>query len=118
MTGRSRARVERGGSASAGVVDSGTLDISGTSSGASIVTLSGTGGVTLGARTLTLSNASGTDDGAVSGEGGARGERERGRCRQRDAGHQRDELRGEHRDALGHGRCDAGGEDADAVERF
>ena len=56
--------------ASSGVVDGGVFDISGTTSGASITTLSGAGSVTLGAETLTLTNASGTFAGAASGTGG------------------------------------------------
>jgi autotransporter-associated beta strand protein len=59
---------------SSGVVDNGTFDISGlTPSGtsvATITTLSGAGAVTLGANTLTLSNASGTFSGGISGTGG------------------------------------------------
>jgi autotransporter-associated beta strand protein len=56
--------------ASSGVVANGTFDISGTTSGASIQTLSGSGIVTLGARTLTLTNASGNFAGAIGGTGG------------------------------------------------
>ncbi|HVT73469.1 MAG TPA: autotransporter-associated beta strand repeat-containing protein, partial [Lacunisphaera sp.] len=48
----------------------GTFDLSGTS-GASIVSLSGSAAVTLGSQTLTLSNASGTYSGVLSGTGGA-----------------------------------------------
>ena len=56
---------------SSGVADNGTFDISGlTSGGTTITTLSGTGGVTLGANTLTLSNASSTFGGDISGTGG------------------------------------------------
>jgi autotransporter-associated beta strand protein len=55
---------------SANVDDNGTFDISGTSAGASIVTLSGSGVVKLGAETLTLSNASTTFSGGISGAGG------------------------------------------------
>ena len=60
---------------SSGVIDNGTFDISASNApGATITTLSGTGGVTLGANTLTLSNASaganGTFGGAISGTGG------------------------------------------------
>jgi fibronectin-binding autotransporter adhesin len=55
---------------SSGVVDNGIFDISGTNSGASIKSLSGSGGVTLGAKTLTLTNASGNFAGAISGSGG------------------------------------------------
>jgi autotransporter-associated beta strand protein len=52
-------------------VDNATFDISGlTNGGTSITTLSGTGGVTLGANTLTLSNASSTFGGVISGTGG------------------------------------------------
>ena len=56
---------------SSGVADNGTFDISGlTNGGTTITTLSGTGGVTLGANTLTLSNASGIFGGVISGTGG------------------------------------------------
>ena len=60
---------------SSGVVDNGTFDISASNApGATITTLSGTGGVTLGANTLTLSDAApganGTFGGAISGAGG------------------------------------------------
>ncbi|MCE2563115.1 autotransporter domain-containing protein [Komagataeibacter sp. FNDCF1] len=48
----------------------GTFDISGTTSGTSVQTLDGTGGVSLGSRTLTLSNASGNYGGDMSGTGG------------------------------------------------
>ena len=53
-----------------GVVDSGTFDISATTTGASITTLSGAGAVTLGARTLTLTAGSSTFSGAIGGTGG------------------------------------------------
>jgi fibronectin-binding autotransporter adhesin len=53
-----------------GVVANGTFDISGTTSGAAIQTLSGSGIVTLGARTLTLTNASGNFAGSIGGTGG------------------------------------------------
>ena len=56
--------------ASSGVVDDGTFDISGTTSGASIKTLSGTGDVTLGSNTLTLTAGAGTFSGAIDGSGG------------------------------------------------
>ncbi|RQV26580.1 autotransporter domain-containing protein [Burkholderia cenocepacia] len=56
--------------ASSGVVDNGTLDISATTSGATINTLTGSGTVALGSRTLTLANAAGTFGGTVSGSGG------------------------------------------------
>jgi autotransporter-associated beta strand protein len=52
------------------LADNGTLDISGLSSGTSIVSLSGGGAVALGANTLTLLNASGTFSGAIAGTGG------------------------------------------------
>ncbi len=55
---------------SSGVADDGTFDISTTASGASIATLSGAGIVNLGAQTLTLTNASGTFSGSISGTGG------------------------------------------------
>ena len=56
--------------ASSGVLDSGTLDISLTSAGASIASLSGAGTVVLGAQTLALTDASGTFSGAIGGSGG------------------------------------------------
>ena len=55
---------------SVGVVDNGTFSIAGTTNGASIITLSGSGSTLLGARTLTLTNASGTYAGVASGTGG------------------------------------------------
>ena len=61
---------------SANVIDNGTFDISGTAAGASITTLSGAGGASLGAQTLTLTNASGAfsgvlaDGGVFGGTGG------------------------------------------------
>ena len=57
-------------SASSGIIDNGTFDISGTSGGATLVTLSGTGNVTLGAQSLTLSAAAGVLSGVISGTGG------------------------------------------------
>lgn len=57
-------------SASSGVVDNGTFDISGTTSGAQVKQLTGTGTVTLGARTLGVTNASGTFAGSINGTGG------------------------------------------------
>lgn len=56
--------------ASSGVADNGTLDISATSNGATIKTLSGNGNVALGAKNLTLNAAADTFAGAVSGTGG------------------------------------------------
>lgn len=57
--------------ASSGLLVSGTFDISGVSGGGtSIRTLSGTGAVVLGANVLTLTNPSGTFQGAISGLGG------------------------------------------------
>lgn len=55
--------------ASSGVANNGTFDISGTTSGASIKTLSGNGSTTLGAKTLTLTNADDAYDGVISGSG-------------------------------------------------
>jgi autotransporter-associated beta strand protein len=53
------------------VADNGTFDISGlTNGGTTITTLSGFGGVTLGANTLTLSDASSSFGGVISGTGG------------------------------------------------
>jgi len=54
---------------SSGVIDNGTFDISGTTSGASIANLSGTGVATLGAKTLTLTDANGTFGGTLGGTG-------------------------------------------------
>ncbi|MEZ2298665.1 autotransporter-associated beta strand repeat-containing protein [Variovorax sp. RCC_210] len=58
--------------ASSGVVvaNLGKFDISGATAGASVQSLSGAGGVTLGSQTLTLTNASGTFSGAITGTGG------------------------------------------------
>jgi len=57
--------------ASSGVAVEGSFDISGTTSGASIASLSGSAGsVNLGAKTLTLTNASGTFGGTIGGTGG------------------------------------------------
>jgi fibronectin-binding autotransporter adhesin len=62
---------------SSNVIANGLLDISGTTAGASIITLSGAGNVSLGHQTLTLTNASGTfsgvlaDGGLYGGTGGA-----------------------------------------------
>jgi len=52
------------------VVDNGTFDISTTTTGATIKTLSGSGSTTLGTKTLTLSDASTTFAGVMSGTGG------------------------------------------------
>ncbi len=57
---------------SSGVIANGVFDISGTSTGASITTLSGSGAVALGSRTLTLSAGSGSFSGALT-DGGASG---------------------------------------------
>ena len=55
----------------AGVIDSGTFDISGsTVGGATVASLSGSGAVRLGANTLTLAAASGAFSGAIGGTGG------------------------------------------------
>ncbi|HEX3882272.1 MAG TPA: autotransporter-associated beta strand repeat-containing protein, partial [Stellaceae bacterium] len=60
---------------SSGVADAGTFDISQTSSGATITTLSGAGSVALGGQALTLSNASATFSGIIAdgGLGGGNG---------------------------------------------
>ena len=55
---------------SSGVVDNGAFDISATSHGASVTGLTGTGTVYLGNQTLTLTSASGTFSGNISGRGG------------------------------------------------
>jgi autotransporter-associated beta strand protein len=57
-------------SASSGVVDNGTLDISGASSTTTLKALSGSGAVVLGAQNLTVSNASGNFSGVIGGTGG------------------------------------------------
>ena len=59
--------------ASSGVADNGTFDISATTAGASIVTLSGSGNVTLGSKTLTLTNAADTFSGDIGHDGGSGG---------------------------------------------
>ncbi|WP_142053413.1 autotransporter domain-containing protein [Achromobacter sp. SLBN-14] len=56
--------------ASNGLTNQGTLDISGTAAGASVTSLSGSGNVALGARTLTLTNAAGNFSGSIAGTGG------------------------------------------------
>jgi len=58
--------------ASGGVVADGTLDISGTSAGASIASLSGSGSVALGAQTLKLADAADTFTGVIGGSGAVR----------------------------------------------
>ncbi len=55
---------------SSSVTSNGTFDISGSTGGASVTTLSGSGGVALGAQTLTLTQASGVFSGAINGTGG------------------------------------------------
>lgn len=55
---------------SSGVANNGTLDISGTASGASIATLSGTGTILLGTRTLTITDGVSDYSGTISGSGG------------------------------------------------
>jgi autotransporter-associated beta strand protein len=55
--------------ASGGVINNSTLDISGTTAGASIKTISGTGVVELGAQPLTITAASGSYDGGFEGSG-------------------------------------------------
>lgn len=52
------------------LIDNGTFDISGTTAGASIQSLTGSGQVTLGGSTLTLTNAADTFSGTISGSGG------------------------------------------------
>ena len=56
--------------ASSGVAVNGTLDIGGTSAGANVQSLSGNGGVALGGRNLTLTNANDTFGGVIAGSGG------------------------------------------------
>jgi fibronectin-binding autotransporter adhesin len=59
-----------GSIANSSVQDNGVLDISGTTAGASIQSLAGTGAVTLGAQTLSLTVAQDTFSGSFSGTGG------------------------------------------------
>ncbi|HEV2652352.1 MAG TPA: autotransporter domain-containing protein [Rhizomicrobium sp.] len=54
---------------SSGVIDNGTLDISGTTAGTSITTLSGSGTVSLGAQTLTITAGSSTFSGVLADGG-------------------------------------------------
>ena len=54
---------------SSGLADNGAFDIAKTTAGAAVASLSGSGGVVLGARTLTLYNANGSFTGAISGSG-------------------------------------------------
>ncbi len=60
---------------SSGVADSGTFDVSQTNSSATVTTLSGAGSVALGAKALTISNASTTFSGVIAdgGIGGGTG---------------------------------------------
>jgi fibronectin-binding autotransporter adhesin len=55
---------------SSGLTTNGTFDITDTTAGASIKSLSGNGSVLLGSKNLTLTNASGNFSGAISGSGG------------------------------------------------
>ncbi|HUO90593.1 MAG TPA: autotransporter domain-containing protein, partial [Rhizomicrobium sp.] len=55
--------------ASSVVTDNGIFDISGTAAGTSIQSLAGSGGVSVGAQTLTLTNASGTFSGVIQDAG-------------------------------------------------
>lgn len=57
-------------SSSRSVVDNGTFSISGAAAGVSIQSLSGVGTVALGGQTLTLTNASGSFSGSITGAGG------------------------------------------------
>ena len=59
-----------GSIANSSVQDNGVLDISGTTAGASILSLAGAGAVTLGAQTLSLTAAQDTYSGSFSGTGG------------------------------------------------
>ncbi|HVX75488.1 MAG TPA: autotransporter domain-containing protein [Bradyrhizobium sp.] len=56
-------------SASSGVVDNGTFDISATANGTSVANLTGAGAVALGDRILTITNADGAFSGTISGTG-------------------------------------------------
>lgn len=55
---------------SSDIIANGTLDIGGTKSGASIMSLDGSGAVNLSNQTLTLTNASGSFAGVIGGTGG------------------------------------------------
>jgi autotransporter-associated beta strand protein len=55
---------------SSGITANGTLDISQTTSGVSLVSLSGSGSVALGGQTLTITSGSGSFGGVISGSGG------------------------------------------------
>jgi autotransporter-associated beta strand protein len=55
---------------SIGLADNGVFDISATTSGASIESLSGSGNVTLGSQTLAVTAGNGTISGVISGTGG------------------------------------------------
>ncbi|MEH3157452.1 MAG: autotransporter-associated beta strand repeat-containing protein [Sphingomonas taxi] len=57
-------------SSSGGIDNRGTLDIGGTTDGASIRSIAGNGGVTLGNQTLTVTNATGGFGGTIQGAGG------------------------------------------------
>lgn len=56
--------------ASSGLSNAGTFDISATTAGASLTALTGAGGVTLGAQTLSITNAAGSYSGVMAGTGG------------------------------------------------
>ena len=56
--------------ASSGLTNSGAFDISGTTTGATLQSLTGGGAVALGAQTLTLANANGGYAGTINGTGG------------------------------------------------
>lgn len=56
--------------ASSGVINNGTFDISGATAGASVTGLTGSGAVALGSRTLTISNAASAFGGSIGGTGG------------------------------------------------
>ena len=62
--------VDSGSIAQSPVADAGTLDISGTTAGASVGSIAGAGGVNLGAQTLSVTQASGTFAGTIQGTGG------------------------------------------------
>jgi autotransporter-associated beta strand protein len=55
---------------SSGVLDNGVLDISGASAPVDVAALTGSGGVSLGANTLNVTNATGTFSGVIGGTGG------------------------------------------------
>ncbi|WP_018914304.1 autotransporter-associated beta strand repeat-containing protein [Thiomonas sp. FB-6] len=69
-SGATLALAGHGSVGSSPVADEGTFDISGTTSGASVGSIAGNGGVSLGSQTLTVTSGSGTLGGSITGSGG------------------------------------------------